>query len=240
MVNSTAEANAVFTWWEMQLITDEEVAEEDLIISCKPRWARGAPTYEWRFHWQQSAYYGFKPVPVREGNTCYLESYRGKDMRNKDGYWFKITQDPRSEFLVDVSDPFQKIKVNACLCYFHDATSPYHFAMQHDPIRTELYVKLLRKCIIPDVSICLCLSESSIILPLLAVAMGAKIVYIEEQEQYGKLSSLDLITSLLMHNNLPLRVHSLDIQDKNGIPGNKVITMIALRMSNGCTYSQKT
>lgn len=98
-----------------------------------------------------------------------------------------------------------------CRCGFHQslAISSHHFGLMNDEKRNQKFSKLFRNCIIPKQTVCLCLGDSDIILPVTALAFGAKAVYILQSPNSGDDLTLFNINELLQKNNLSTNVHVL-------------------------------
>jgi hypothetical protein len=221
------EVNAIFVWWDMIMGKDPE-SGEPITISCRPKWA-GNEEHKgvWRYHWQHSAYYGFKPLSMYEGNSCFLESYRGLDdsTGKKMGLWFKITRGGFQN--TDMNTIILRKKVK-CTCYFHELIPQDQFAMQGDPQREQMVIKILKELIMPGVTNIIFLDDAPIVTPVIAIALGAKCAFVTGR-RVPKL--VTLITQVLEENHLPKRIMKYDLNDKSSVGKNKV-TCIIIRLTN--------
>ena len=139
-----------------------------------PIWAVSEPLTQlstWRFHWEQNCYYAHTPLDVVGQRTYFLESYHDDHQ-----IWFRPTT---SATRID----FQRVrrtKEVECRCGLHKFDNPYRTGMMNDDSRNRIFLQSLRNSIRPGKSICLCISDDSL-LPLMAIKLGAKHVFVLSQ-----------------------------------------------------------
>ena len=163
--NRRGTIDAIVVWWELKLDSSE-----DNVISCAPDWAGGgfATQKSWRFHWKQNVYFGMNSAHLFDGTTYYLESYH-----DATSFWFQpiSTGNPINDSLIGhTKDP-------QCTCGIHVLLNPIRMAMLSDPIRNAKYIQVLQKYIISGKSVCLCVSDFTV-LPIMAIRLGAKKVFV--------------------------------------------------------------
>lgn len=182
-------AQVVFAWWD--LIMD---IEGDIVLSCAPVWAHpltrkegNADDLPWRDHWMQAVYYLPKEVEVKKGQELSLIC-----TRDEFSVWFNLCENIRNSD-IDYQRPL-------CDCGLHAGFSRTRIGAMNDSERIQKYVAALEHYITSD-SICLCLSEGTL-LGLVAAKLGAKKVYCIE----GNVLSKRVLEEFICHNGLNNKV----------------------------------
>ncbi|PNF30102.1 hypothetical protein B7P43_G03130 [Cryptotermes secundus] len=199
-------AQVVFMWWDLVMDPDGEV-----ILSCAPIWARpltdNNDVLPWRDHWMQAVYYLPKEVPVQKEEKLVLMS-----QHDEYSFWFHLFR--KDHWLEDGN-----CEHPICGCGLHVAFGRTRIGAMNDADRNYKYVSVLREYVTSD-SICLCLSDGSLLGPL-AARLGAKKVYCID----GKALTRHVIQDYIKHNSLQDRMVVLNnIQELEAVvePHNKI------------------
>ncbi|XP_021926754.1 protein arginine N-methyltransferase 7 isoform X2 [Zootermopsis nevadensis] len=180
-------AQVVFMWWDLVMDLNGEV-----ILSCAPVWAHplteNGHVLPWRDHWMQAVYYLPKEIPVRKRDELVLVSHH-----DEYSFWFHLFNN--NDWCGD-----QLYKRPVCDCGLHIAFGRTRIGAINDADRNYKYVSALREYVTSD-SICLCLSDGSLLGPL-AAQLGAKRVYCID----GNTLTRHVIQDYIKHNNLQDKV----------------------------------
>lgn len=174
-------AQVVLSWWDIDM-------DPEGTINCtmKPGWLY--PTdhpVPWRDHWMQCVYFLPEERKVTLGEELCLTAYQ-------DDYcvWYKLIK-PGLEKSSLVSD-----ERPVCHCGAHIIWNRTRFGELNDQGRMAKYKAAMRKILTPS-SVCLCISDGSL-LPLLAYSIGAAQVYTIESSSMSK----QVMEKLLLTNHL--------------------------------------
>ncbi|KAK6185183.1 hypothetical protein SNE40_007471 [Patella caerulea] len=150
--------DAVFMWWDIEMDPQGEI-----ILSCAPHWAHpDSHNLQWRDHWMQAIYYPSLPLSVDVNQNI-------KILSSHDEYslWFEVV-DSHDTTPAPLERPL-------CECGIHTTISRTRIGMMNDVKRNQVFISALKKNLSPS-SICLCISDGSL-LSLIAAQLGAKKVF---------------------------------------------------------------
>ncbi|ESO98227.1 hypothetical protein LOTGIDRAFT_213858 [Lottia gigantea] len=166
--------DAVLMWWDIEVDPQGEV-----ILSCAPRWAHpdgdrlqviiGISIIKflagWRDHWMQAIYYPTVPITVDVNQSV-------KILSSHDEYslWFEVV-DSHDTTPAELERPI-------CECGIHTSISRTRIGQINDTRRNDVFISVLKQNLTTN-SICLCISDGSL-LPLMAAQLGAKKVFVIE------------------------------------------------------------
>ncbi|XP_069687860.1 protein arginine N-methyltransferase 7-like isoform X2 [Periplaneta americana] len=180
-------AQVVFMWWDLVMDVHEEI-----ILSCAPVWAHPMSDNEkmlpWRDHWMQAVYYLPSEIPVTKGDKLVLIS-----QHDEYSFWFHMFSKDHWVEDLDYDRPI-------CECGLHVAFGRTRIGAMNDSDRNYKYVSALREYVTSD-SICLCLSDGSL-LGAMAARLGAKKVYYID----GNTLTRHVVRDYIKHNNLEDRI----------------------------------
>ncbi|CAG7834930.1 unnamed protein product [Allacma fusca] len=173
---ASGKCGAVFTWW--LLIMDPE---GEIVITMQPEWwnkgnEKFSPT--WKDHWMQCAYYLPEPCVTTKGQNLVIEAFH-----DEFSLWYQIN--PVTERTQEVlNHEVATLERPICECGVHTTLSRSRIGMLNDDKRNSLFISVLQKYIRSGESVCLVLSEGSL-LPLFAACMGAKKVFVLEEHRHS-------------------------------------------------------
>uniref|UniRef100_A0A1E1X2Q1 Protein arginine N-methyltransferase n=1 Tax=Amblyomma aureolatum TaxID=187763 RepID=A0A1E1X2Q1_9ACAR len=154
--------HAVLMWWALDMNRSGSIH-----LTCAPYWVHpSGKSAPWRDHWMQGVYYPPIAVDVDRGQELFLAG-----CRDRYSMWFSTS----------LSDCTEAPAVPECLCSLHVALSRSRIGMLNDESRNVKYTAALRKVINPE-SVCLYIGSLSM-LPLMALKLGAKTVYVMESDE---------------------------------------------------------
>lgn len=196
-------AQIVFMWWDLQMDQDGEI-----VLSCAPYWAHPQidehnknPDYSlkdclpWRDHWMQAVYFLPQELRVEKGQDLIFTC-----SHDECSLWFNLKTSLSLE-----DDDYKK---PLCQCGLHFVFSRTRIGQMNDSTRNKKYLETLRDKINSE-TVCLCLSEGSV-LALIAAQLGAKKVY--------AISNMHMIQvpmqKLAEHNNLSEKIVFLEDVDE--------------------------
>lgn len=167
--DSKGVANTVFLWWDLEMDTSG-----NNVLSCQPSYVSQGPsswfkecvsqTPAWRDHWMHSAYY----IPRR----CVLE---------EDGVLYSAHDEYSFWFDVGSSDGIEFPRLHpVCRCGVHNVLSRYQVYMMNDRCRYETFLRTFQRKIVRGQTVCVCLSDCSV-LPVLLARSGARKVFVVER-----------------------------------------------------------
>ncbi|XP_073515406.1 protein arginine N-methyltransferase 7 [Phyllobates terribilis] len=179
-------AQVVLSWWDIDM--DPEAT---ITCSMKPGWLYPAlQPVPWRDHWMQCVYFLPEEKEVSQGGeTCLIA--------HQDDYcvWYDLTN-PSAAHTSSAESP-------ACRCGAHITWNRARFGELNDQLRMDKYKEALKK-ILTLSSVCLCVSDGSI-LPMLAHSVGAAQVFTLESSSVAQ----QLMDKILETNNLKETIHIL-------------------------------
>lgn len=204
-------AHAVFMWWDLMMDSENKV-----LLSCAPVWEHpdgkeymknGSSLEEasdkipWRDHWMQAVYYLPEEHSVEQGEELIL-------VGTHDEYSFSFRTEKKLEKLSNGKVKEFKIDPPICDCSLHLAYSRTRIGQLNDAKRNVKYVRALQKRISSD-TVCLCLSDGSI-LGLAAASLGAKKVIVLEPNCLSRRTLENFVTA----NNLESRITIVESIDQ--------------------------
>ncbi|XP_063801426.1 protein arginine N-methyltransferase 7 isoform X2 [Pseudophryne corroboree] len=179
-------AQVVLSWWDIDMDP-----EGTINCSMKPSWLYSSlHPVPWRDHWMQCVYFLPEEKKVAQGEELCLTAHQ-------DDYciWYSLTkpsaEEGRPAFL----------QHPACRCGAHINWNRPRFGELNDQSRMGKYKKALKKILTPS-SVCLCVSDGSLV-PLLAHSVGAAQVYTVESSSMSQ----HLMEKLFQTNNLKEAIH---------------------------------
>ncbi|XP_073415983.1 protein arginine N-methyltransferase 7-like isoform X3 [Dendrobates tinctorius] len=179
-------AQVILSWWDIDM--DPEAT---ITCSMKPGWLYPAPQpVPWRDHWMQCIYFLPEEKEVTQGGeTCLIA--------HQDDYcvWYDL-RNPSVANTSSAESP-------ACRCGAHITWNRARFGELNDQPRMFKYQDALKKILNPS-SVCLCVSDGSI-LPMLAHSAGAAQVFTLESSSVAQ----QLMDKILETNNLKDTIHIL-------------------------------
>lgn len=179
-------AQVILSWWDIDM-------DPEATINCsmKPSWLYPAlHPVPWRDHWMQCVYFLPEEKKVMQGEEICLIAHR-------DDYcvWYNITE-PSPADRNSTESP-------ACRCGAHITWNRARFGELNDQSRMDQYKEALKKILTPS-SVCLCVSDGSL-LPVLARSVGAAQVFALESSSMAQ----QFMDKLLQTNHLKETVHVL-------------------------------
>lgn len=154
--------HAVLMWWALDMNRSGSIH-----LTCAPYWVHpSGKSAPWRDHWMQGVYFPPIEVDVDRGQELYLVA-----CRDQYSMWFATS----------LSDCTEAPPVPKCLCSLHAAFSRSRIGMLNDASRNAKYTAALQKLINRE-SVCLCIGSFNM-LPLMALKLGAKTVYVIEPDE---------------------------------------------------------
>uniref|UniRef100_A0A915KH19 Protein arginine N-methyltransferase n=1 Tax=Romanomermis culicivorax TaxID=13658 RepID=A0A915KH19_ROMCU len=174
--------DAIFTWWELDMD-----GTGNLILSTKPDWS-DSKNVRWRDHWIQSIYFLPESVDLTPNSNLYLNA-----SHDEYSFWFSASN-------VEMKKQKQPYKRPLCTCSLHKILTRTNIARFNDSQRYERFCKIAQK-IVKDKS-CVAFGDCTL-LPLLALQMGAKEVYLIEAED----ETQKFLKSYADFNSLGTKLH---------------------------------
>ncbi|OWF48041.1 Protein arginine N-methyltransferase 7 [Mizuhopecten yessoensis] len=157
---TSGQVDGVFMWWDLEMDTQGEI-----ILSCAPSWAHPKiEELQWRDHWMQAIYYPSIPLEVNKGEEVKVISYH-----DEYSLWFEVAKGSSEK------EDCHKEGGPVCSCGAHICFSRSRIGMMNDPIRRQIYQKVLQQNVTSDTT-CLCLGDGNI-MALVAARLGCKQVF---------------------------------------------------------------
>ena len=171
--------------------------EGEIIVTMQPEWwdpknETVRPT--WKDHWMQCLYYLPDSPVVKKGQRLMFEAFH-----DEFSLWYNVKPSTGSSSVLNQQE--DSLERPICDCGVHTTISRPRMGMLNDKERNEKYASVLQKHIIPGESVCVVLSESSL-LPLMAAKLGAKHTFVIEEHFH----SARVTQELVRYNNLQDRV----------------------------------
>ncbi|CAH0381142.1 unnamed protein product [Bemisia tabaci] len=191
----TGTAQAVFMWWDLVMDPFSQIT-----LSCAPYWAHpdvkvdisgpeAANLIPWRDHWMQAIYYLPSEVPVQQNHEFSLVS-----SHDEFSLWFSVTSSMR------VQDDGKFSNKPICTCGLHLSMPRARIGCLNDTLRRKKYYRALQKKITQD-TICLCLSDLSLLSLMAASLNPKKVYYLDTNVIFTK-----TLEKIIEHNNLQNKI----------------------------------
>lgn len=166
-------ANGVFLWWDLDMDRSGKN-----VLSCQPSYVKhGGPSWfascppqnaAWRDHWMHSVYFVPRSEPVKTGEDVVLCS-----AHDEYSFWFDVVNERRSS---NVQFPDRH---PVCECGIHTMIPRSQLYMMNDREKYEVFVDVFKEAVVPGETVCVCISDVSV-LPVILARLGAKKVFVVE------------------------------------------------------------
>ncbi|KAM9301559.1 protein arginine N-methyltransferase 7 [Gastrophryne carolinensis] len=196
------DAQVVLSWWDIDM-------DPEGTINCtmKPGWLypRNHPI-PWRDHWMQCIYFLSEERKVMQGEELCL-------IANQDDYciWYNLMKPSGPECIAASDHP-------VCMCGAHIIWNRSRFGELNDCSRMEKYKQAMNKILTPS-SVCLCVSDGSL-LPLLAHSCGAAKVFTMESSSMSQrlmeklFQTNHLEQTIIILQRTPEKITAEDLEDR--------------------------